>query len=242
MFREISFNSRKCCKEKAEALNKKAGTSEELKTAVPNKAARKPGIFSNSDSEGTFQFRKYFSRGDLPVALNFNGAHRSLKWLLDPETIDLKLYLPIFISGLSDNDERFLFIAAEGTRELIDKNSAKIKSIIPHLVMPLKRVLDSSDKETVIRGVKVMQTMLQNDPHCATELISYARNLLAPLNKFIRKNEKLGDLIEYSQQKRINLADLIVETLNVLETYGGPHAFVNIKYMIPTYEPYVQKR
>lgn len=33
-----------------------------------------------------------------------------------------------------------------------------------------------------------------------------------------------------------NLADTINETLEVLEKYGGEDAFINIKYMIPTYE------
>ena len=33
-----------------------------------------------------------------------------------------------------------------------------------------------------------------------------------------------------------NVGDLIHETLEVLERYGGEDAFINIKYMIPTYE------
>ena len=38
------------------------------------------------------------------------------------------------------------------------------------------------------------------------------------------------------QRKRINLGDLIGETLELLEQTGGEDAFINIKYMIPTYE------
>jgi len=45
-----------------------------------------------------------------------------------------------------------------------------------------------------------------------------------------------GDKIDYSQQKKNNLGDLIDETLEILETNGGDDAFINIKYMIPTYE------
>ena len=45
-----------------------------------------------------------------------------------------------------------------------------------------------------------------------------------------------GDGIDYSQQKRENIGDLIQETLEVLERYGGEDAFINIKYMVPTYE------
>lgn len=46
----------------------------------------------------------------------------------------------------------------------------------------------------------------------------------------------LGDGIDYSQQKRENIGDLINETLEVFERNGGEDAFINIKYMIPTYE------
>lgn len=46
----------------------------------------------------------------------------------------------------------------------------------------------------------------------------------------------IGDKIDYAQRKNENLADLIQETLEVLEKNGGEDAYINIKYMIPTYE------
>lgn len=45
-----------------------------------------------------------------------------------------------------------------------------------------------------------------------------------------------GDAIDYAQQKKENIGDLVQETLEILEKYGGEDAFINIKYMIPTYE------
>ncbi|KAI1895068.1 hypothetical protein AGOR_G00102470 [Albula goreensis] len=53
-------------------------------------------------------------------------------------------------------------------------------------------------------------------------------------DKFLQINS--GDGIDYSQQKRVNVGDLIQETLEVFERYGGEDAFINIKYMVPTYE------
>lgn len=67
-------------------------------------------------------------------------------------------------------------------------------------------------------------------------LVPYYRQLLPIMNVFITKNKNLGDKIDYSQRKRQNLGDLIQETLEILETNGGDEAFINIKYMIPTYE------
>jgi len=46
----------------------------------------------------------------------------------------------------------------------------------------------------------------------------------------------IGDRIDYGQQKRGNVGDLIDETLELFEIHGGEDSFINIKYMIPTYE------
>jgi hypothetical protein len=46
----------------------------------------------------------------------------------------------------------------------------------------------------------------------------------------------LGDGIKYTQNNHENVGDLVEETLVILEQYGGENAFINIKYMVPTYE------
>lgn len=46
----------------------------------------------------------------------------------------------------------------------------------------------------------------------------------------------LGDGIEYAQNRQENLGDLIERTLQTLEATGGDDAFINIKYLVPTYE------
>ncbi|XP_064505052.1 parkin coregulated gene protein [Pseudopipra pipra] len=84
-------------------------------------------------------------------------------------------------------------------------------------------------------------------------LVPYYRQILPVLNIFKHLNGKLfrsvgfqqepqsfhevnlGDGIEYSQQKRENIGVLIQETLEAFERYGGENAYINIKYMVPTY-------
>ncbi len=46
----------------------------------------------------------------------------------------------------------------------------------------------------------------------------------------------LGDAVDFSQKENNNVGELIQETLELLEDKGGEDAFINIKYMIPTYE------
>jgi len=62
------------------------------------------------------------------------------------------------------------------------------------------------------------------------------QQILPVLNIFKNKNVNVGDHIVYNQRKRMILGDLIQETLELLEMHGGEDAFINIKYMIPTYE------
>lgn len=57
-----------------------------------------------------------------------------------------------------------------------------------------------------------------------------------PFVSFFLLPVNLGDCIDYAQKNNLNLGDLIDETLQVLEKYGGEDAFINIKYLVPTYE------
>ena len=70
-------------------------------------------------------------------------------------------------------------------------------------------------------------------------LVPYYRQILPMFNLFKDSNLNCGDAIDYGQQKRGNLGDLIEETLALFEIHGGDDAFINIKYMIPTYESHV---
>lgn len=45
--------------------------------------------------------------------------------------------------------------------------------------------------------------------------------------------------MDYAQRKGQNIGDLIQETLELLEQHGGEDAFINIKYLVPTYESVV---
>lgn len=46
----------------------------------------------------------------------------------------------------------------------------------------------------------------------------------------------IGDKIYYGQYKNQDIGNLVLETLEMFETYGGEDAYINIKYMVPTYE------
>ncbi len=64
----------------------------------------------------------------------------------------------------------------------------------------------------------------------------YYRQILPVLNLFKTMNKNQGDKIDYAQRKASDLGELIIETLELFEKHGGDDAFINIKYMVPTYE------
>ena len=118
--------------------------------------------------------------------------------------------------------------------------------VIPQLIIPLKTALNTRDKMVIVKCLKIIQALVLCDVQVSggsgligQALVPYYRQLLPVLNIFINCQENLGDKIDYSQRKRLNLGELIVQTLEQLETYGGEDAFINIKYLVPTYQSVV---
>lgn len=65
-------------------------------------------------------------------------------------------------------------------------------------------------------------------------LVPYFRQILPMFNLFRNKNICIGDQIDYNRHGQIG--DVVDQTLQTLECHGGPDAYINIKYMVPTYE------
>ena len=81
-----------------------------------------------------------------------------------------------------------------------------------------------------------MQVLVTCSDTIGEALVPYYRQILPVMNLFKQQNKNIGDRIEYNQRKQLCLGDLIQQTLELFETHGGEDAFINIKYMIPTYE------
>jgi hypothetical protein len=64
----------------------------------------------------------------------------------------------------------------------------------------------------------------------------FRRQLLPICNLYKSRNKNLGDGIDYGQKNCDCLGELIADTLALLEQKGGSDAFINIKYLVPTYE------
>ena len=96
--------------------------------------------------------------------------------------------------------------------------------------------MNTRDPEIIAITLKVIQKLVQSGETVGEMLVPYYRQILPIFNIYKNCNINLGDKIDYSQRKKNTLGDLIQETLEMLEQTGGEDAFINIKYMIPTYE------
>jgi len=182
------------------------------------------------------QFRTFYDRGDLPISIFHGGVGGKIAWKVDIGKLDYHHYLPIFFDGLREKEDPYRFLAVQGTYDMLQNGGAKILPVVPQLIIPIKIALNTRDTELMTSMMKVVQTLVLSGEMIGEALVPYYRQILPIFNIFKNKNENQGDLMEYGQRKRMNIGDLISETLEILEAHGGEDAFINIKYMIPTYE------
>lgn len=182
------------------------------------------------------EFRRFYDRGDLPIQIYHGAVGGKIAWKVDIEKLDYHHYLPIFFDGLREKEDPYRFLAVQGVYDMLDKGGTKVLPVVPQLIIPMKTALNTRDSEIIATMLKVLQALVLSGEMIGEALVPYYRQILPVFNIFKNKNLNIGDAIDYSQRKRMNLGDLIEETLEIFEIHGGEDAFINIKYMIPVYE------
>lgn len=193
------------------------------------------GAFKRRNIEPS-EFRRFYDRNDLPIQIMHTGTQNRIAWKVDVEKLDYHHYLPIFFDGLREKEEPYRFFAVEGVYNLLEKGGSKILPVVPQLIIPIKKALNTRDGEVMVTTMKVLQTLVLSAEMVGEALVPYYRQILPVLNIFKSATKSTFDQMDYGQRKRMDLGALIDETLEILETHGGEDAFINIKYMVPTYE------
>ncbi|XP_068841532.1 parkin coregulated gene protein isoform X1 [Capricornis sumatraensis] len=247
-----------------------------VKAMMKNSVVRGPpsaGAFKERPTKPT-AFRKFYERGDFPIALEHDSKGNKIAWKVEIEKLDYHHYLPLFFDGLCEMTFPYEFFARQGIHDMLEHGGNKILPVIPQLIIPIKNALNLRNRQVICVTLKVLQHLVVSAEMVGEALVPYYRQILPILNIFKNKNGEYsfpdlqcsgllaectlnylggadlpvsgselgeilvnsGDGIDYSQQKRENIGDLIQETLEAFERYGGEDAFINIKYMVPTYE------
>ncbi len=181
------------------------------------------------------EFRTFYDRGDLPVTIE-HGPQNRIKWKVEIQQLDYHHYLPIFFEGIREKTDPYRFLAVQGVFDMLENGGAKVLPVIPQLIIPIKTALNTRDPEIIQITLKIMQALVTCSDTIGEALVPYYRQILPIMNLFKTRNANLGDKIDYAQRKGACLGDLIQQTLELFEMHGGEDAFINIKYMVPTYE------
>ncbi|XP_042244374.1 parkin coregulated gene protein isoform X7 [Thunnus maccoyii] len=188
------------------------------------------GAFRERPSKPT-TFRKFYERGEFPMALEHDTKGNRIAWKVGvlPSGGKRRIWRRerqpcsqrkcIFVSSMK------LSFCKRGCQS---EGKVEIDKLDYHHYLPL--FFDGLCETVHPYEFFARQGVHDMLEHGGPKIQPVIPQLIIP----IKINS--GDGIDYSQQKRENVGDLIQETLEVFERYGGEDAFINIKYMVPTYE------
>lgn len=181
----------------------------------------------------------------MPVQI-FHTGRNKIQWKIDIEKLDFHHYLPIFFSGLREKEHPYSVLSYVGTQEMLKHGGDKVLPVVPQLIMPLTECLKTRDQTIILKVLHILQLLVVADTVqingksgglIGQALVPYYRQILPILNIFCKDNKiKDSDQIEYDQRRKTDLEQAIIDTLTLLEFHGGDDAFINIKYLIPTYQ------
>ena len=79
----------------------------------------KAGSTSRRDNPPNTAFRRFYERGDLPIAVEHRGTKNVISWKVEIERLDYHHYLPIFFDGIRETEEPYRFLATKGVEDLL---------------------------------------------------------------------------------------------------------------------------
>ncbi|CAG9462387.1 unnamed protein product [Pedinophyceae sp. YPF-701] len=202
----------------------------------PRPSPPRAGAFSRRSNPPNTAFRTFYERGDLPVSVDHSGVKNAIKWKVDPKRLDYHHYLPIFFDGVREKEDPYRFLSVRGVEDLLREGGAKILPVVPQLIIPIKTALNTRDPEVMCITLRLLQKLVISADLVGEALVPYYRQILPIFNLYKNMNKNLGDQIDYGQKNYDCLGELISDTLALFEQRGGEDAFINIKYMVPTYE------
>lgn len=116
-------------------------------------------------------FSKRYRCGDLPVSVDHGHSKPAIRWLVEPERLDLHYYLPLFFDGLRETRFPESMLARQGVVTLIEMGGDDCVGIIGKLTQPIKAALNTRDPGTIILCLNTVAKLVRDSPlppsiHC----------------------------------------------------------------------------
>ena len=212
-----------------------ASTSADAVDAAASSRQIEFSAFVERPNPPNTEFRRFYERGDLPVQIDHGGVNNRIAWKIGIERLEYHHYLPIFFDGLREVEEPYAFLAERGIYDMMHVGKGRrVLPVLPQLIIPIKTALNTRNQEVIVKTLKVLQALVRCDNgknDVGEALVPYYRQILPIMNLFIR-----CPVVQSEIGGSPSLGALIQETLETLEQHGGSHAFIHMKYMVPSYE------
>ncbi|XP_047715968.1 parkin coregulated gene protein isoform X2 [Prionailurus viverrinus] len=164
-----------------------------VKAMMKNSVVRGPpvaGAFKERPTKPT-AFRKFYERGDFPIALEHDSKGNKIAWKVEIEKLDYHHYLPLFFEGLCEMTFPYEFFARQGIHDMLEHGGNKILPVIPQLIIPIKNALNLRNRQVICVTLKVLQHLAVSAEMVGEALVPYYRQILPILNIFKNMNDIL---------------------------------------------------
>ena len=198
-------------------------------------------------SDVPIDYGEAFADGSLPVRAAGAAESGELRWL-DPisgaevprSQVDARRWLPVLIAGLRDPNPPAAYVALRGALELIGAAARQglLPPLMPSVAPSLKAALDLKERSCVCAALRLLILLLQAEPRAGRALRPHYKSILPAMAayKCCDRQPVLGDVIEMSQHRHINVVTLVDDALVEMERSGGPGASAIIKSFVPTWQ------
>ncbi|XP_025781223.1 parkin coregulated gene protein [Puma concolor] len=163
-----------------------------VKAMMKNSVVRGPpvaGAFKERPTKPT-AFRKFYERGDFPIALEHDSKGNKIAWKVEIEKLDYHHYLPLFFEGLCEMTFPYEFFARQGIHDMLEHGGNKILPVIPQLIIPIKNALNLRNRQVICVTLKVLQHLAVSAEMVGEALVPYYRQILPILNIFKNMNDE----------------------------------------------------
>ncbi|XP_072404227.1 parkin coregulated gene protein isoform X3 [Chiloscyllium punctatum] len=134
-------------------------------------------------------FRKFYKRGDFPIAMEHDTKGNRIAWKVEIEKLDYHHYLPLFFDGLCETTHPYELFARQGVHDLLEHGATKVLPVIPQLIIPIKNALNTRNKQVICTTLKILQHLVVSGDMVGEALVPYYRQILPILNIFKNMNE-----------------------------------------------------
>ncbi|XP_069751286.1 parkin coregulated gene protein isoform X3 [Narcine bancroftii] len=145
------------------------------------------GAFQERRTKPT-AFRKFYERGDFPVAMEHDTKGNRIAWKVEIEKLDYHHYLPLFFDGLCETTHPYEFFARQGVHDMLEHGASKVLPVIPQLIIPIKNALNTRNKHVICTTLKILQHLVVSGERVGEALVPYYRQILPILNLFKNLN------------------------------------------------------